>query len=97
MGTAEAFGYPQVMTLRRRLASAPLLLALATASACGDDHSHGSGGGGDAGRPTCDELSEICHDSTTDLGVECHDLGHDEGATEEACQAREEECKAECR
>jgi hypothetical protein len=66
--------------------------------ACGDDHAHGSGGGGggDSARPTCDELSEVCHDTTSDLGVECHELGHESSTTEATCKEREAECKAEC-
>ena len=87
-----------ISTLRSRffLLAAPATLLLL--AACGDDHAHGAGGGGggDAGRPTCDEIGELCHESTTDLGQECHEFGEAEASTEEQCKEREEECKGEC-
>jgi hypothetical protein len=75
--------------------SAPFALV-----ACGDDSGGvgggGGTGGGDSSRPTCDALGEICHDTQTTLGQECHELGHDEANTEDDCKAREAECLAEC-
>lgn len=66
---------------------APLLLLLLS-GACGDD------AGGE--RPTCEEIGELCHDSSTDLGQECHEFGEDTANDEDACLAREEECRSEC-
>lgn len=58
-------------------------------------------GGRDAGTPDgalassqCAQLGSICHDSTTALGMECHDLGH--GGAPTTCAARYAQCVAEC-
>ncbi len=67
---------------------AALVLSCAALFACGDDHS--------GENPTCLEIGETCHDTQTDLGQECHEFGEDPASTEEDCQAREEECLAEC-
>ncbi len=63
--------------------------------ACSDDHddddhaaSHSEAG------PVCTTLGERCHEGTSALAVECHELGHD--GDEAKCVAREAECLAEC-
>lgn len=43
---------------------------------------------------SCDLLATRCHDSQTDLGVECHELGH--AGDDSACGPRKDECLAEC-
>lgn len=62
---------------------------------CGDSDT-GGGGSGLVERPTCDEIGSTCHHSTTVLGQECHEFGHDETSTEQDCKDRYEECMAEC-
>jgi spore coat protein A len=42
----------------------------------------------------CGQLASYCHEDSTPLGVECHDLGH--AGNESACQARHFECMSEC-
>ncbi|NUP05738.1 MAG: hypothetical protein HOW73_06720 [Polyangiaceae bacterium] len=61
-----------------------LLLALSSAG-CGDDSE---------GLAKCEELGELCHDTATDLGQECHELGHESDAS--LCEERYDECIAEC-
>jgi hypothetical protein len=75
------------MKTGRSSLAAALLVVLASLAACGDE-------GGD--RPTCDAIGEICHDSASDAGQECHEFGEADGSTEEQCQEREEACRAEC-
>jgi len=43
---------------------------------------------------SCDALASRCHKSTTVLGVECHDLGHD--GDDAKCGPRKGACFAEC-
>lgn len=43
---------------------------------------------------SCAALASRCHDSTTPLGSECHDLGHD--GDEAKCGPRKDACLAEC-
>jgi hypothetical protein len=64
------------------LSIATLALALA---ACDSDE-----------RPTCDALGELCHDSTTEVGIDCHETAEDAATTEDACLEMEEACRAEC-
>jgi hypothetical protein len=66
-----------------------LIIAALVAAATGCGHGHD-----DDDTPVCDNLGEVCHDSTTEMGMACHDLGHD--GDEEACVAMEEACLAEC-
>ncbi|HTV18515.1 MAG TPA: carbohydrate-binding protein [Polyangiaceae bacterium] len=42
----------------------------------------------------CGQLASACHGDTTELGVECHDLGH--AGDEAACEARQLECLGRC-
>ena len=63
------------------------MFALASLSAC-----HGE----TTGRPTCDELGELCHDSESDVGQDCHVTAEDEATTEDDCLEMEAECRAEC-
>jgi hypothetical protein len=42
----------------------------------------------------CEELGEVCHDTGTDLGQECHEVGHH--GDEDECAERYDECIAEC-
>lgn len=51
-----------------------------------------------APRPSCDELVVRCHDVDPGSGPihECHELGHDESATEAECAARLMMCVALC-
>jgi hypothetical protein len=54
-------------------------------------------GCGDSGeRPTCDEIGETCHPSTTDAGIACHEKAEDAATTEDECVEMEEACLAEC-
>jgi hypothetical protein len=76
------------MPSSRSVVASVLLLVLGAFVACGDD----TGGG----RPTCDAIGELCHDSETDLGQDCHVFGEADDSTEEQCQEREDECRAEC-
>lgn len=68
------------------LSFASTLLALA----CGDDHSH------DGERPTCDEIGETCHESTTAAGQECHEKAEDTATTEDECLEMRDACLTEC-
>lgn len=47
-------------------------------------------------RPTCAEVGELCHDSESDVGQDCHVTAEEEAPTEEECQEMEEACRAEC-
>ena len=46
--------------------------------------------------PICTEIGEVCHDATSELGIECHEYAHEEGRTEDECSERRDECLAEC-
>lgn len=68
---------------------AALVASLVAVSACGDDHEDGD-------IPAeCEEIAELCHESTTELGIECHENA-EEVWTAEECQDAEAECLAEC-
>ncbi len=71
----------------RTSASALLMLAVVGLSACEDETT---------GRPTCDELGELCHDSESDAGQDCHVTAEEEATTEEECLEMEDACRAEC-
>lgn len=43
---------------------------------------------------SCDLLASRCHDVSTALGAECHDLGH--AGDDAKCGPRRSECLAEC-
>jgi len=42
----------------------------------------------------CGQLASACHSDPSELGVECHDLGH--AGDEAACEARHVECLGRC-
>jgi hypothetical protein len=70
----------------RTTAAVMVVLSLVSiAPACGDDKT---------GAQMCKEVGELCHDTPSQLGVECHELGHD-GAPEQ-CEAMYDDCIAEC-
>jgi hypothetical protein len=52
--------------------------------------------GGDDKTPAqmCEEIGELCHDTATALGQQCHELGHAENPA--ACEAQYDDCIAEC-
>jgi hypothetical protein len=56
---------------------------------CGDDDH------GEEIPPECEEIAETCHDSTSDLGVECHENA-EEVWTAQECLDNEADCLAEC-
>ena len=56
--------------------------------ACGDDTA--------AEKPTCEALGELCHDSTTEAGIDCHETAEDAATTEDMCLEMEAACRAEC-
>ncbi len=67
-----------------------VLIAVAAAVsfiACGDDAHEEP--------PECEPISEGCHDSTTALGMECHEKAHGEWTAAE-CTANLAMCRAEC-
>lgn len=77
-------GYLAAMAHRFQI---PCLVALPLAvliAGCGHDPSSAQ----------CDEISEKCHDESTPLIKECHDLGHD--GTPEECDERYDECLEAC-
>jgi len=49
-----------------------------------------------APRPTCDAIGELCHDSTTTEGQDCHETAENETTTEEQCKTMEANCTALC-
>jgi len=63
------------------VSAAALLFVLA---ACDDED----------GAAKCDELGELCHPVMTDLGQECHELGH--AGDPDVCTERYDECVEEC-
>jgi hypothetical protein len=71
----------------RSVKLALLLASLAGLLACGDD---------DHEVPAeCEEIAELCHDSTTEEGQECHENAEGVWSASE-CVANEEACLAEC-
>jgi hypothetical protein len=62
-------------------------LALFAVPACGDDEHEVP--------PECEEIAELCHDSTTDEGQECHENAEEVWSAAE-CTANEAACLAEC-
>lgn len=64
-----------------------LVVALAGFSACGDDEHEVPA--------ECEEIAELCHDSTTPEGQDCHESA-EETWTAAECMANEEACLAEC-
>jgi hypothetical protein len=73
-----------------RLFKLAALAALLTASAAcgGDDDEHDL-------PAECEEIAEICHESTTELGLECHENAEEVWSAEE-CAENEAACLAEC-
>ncbi|MFO0556087.1 MAG: hypothetical protein U0271_47360 [Polyangiaceae bacterium] len=53
-------------------------------------------GCGDEDRPSCDEIMEACHSSTTTEGQDCHEFSEDEATTEGECADRKADCLAIC-
>jgi hypothetical protein len=73
--------------------SSALFLALAlVGTACGEDDDEDNPV--PMADPVCQEIGEVCHGVPTDLGEECHELGHDGVAA--VCAEREDECLAHC-
>ncbi len=69
---------------------AVLLVAFVGSPACGGDD--------DDEREVpaeCEEIAELCHESTTDEGQECHENAEELWSASE-CVANEEACLAEC-
>ena len=64
-----------------------LVVALAGFSSCGDDEHDVP--------PECEEIAELCHDSTTAEGQDCHENAEEVWSAAE-CTANEEACLAEC-
>jgi hypothetical protein len=75
---------------------AAVLLALTAGCGGGGPGDVDGGGDGGGGRPTCDELADVCHVSISELGMQCDQLGHDVFSTEAQCMAMRDECVAEC-
>lgn len=73
----------KVTTLSILAASSLVLASLSTG--CGDED-----------RPSCDEIMEACHSSTTTEGQDCHEFSEDEATTEEECVDRKADCLAIC-
>lgn len=48
--------------------------------------------------PSCQAIIDVCHPVDVGEGPasECHDVAHDDGASEEKCAARKTECLATC-
>lgn len=74
--------------MNRRNASA---IAAAVLFACSSSSSSPEG---DAFAGSCELLATRCHDSATELGTECHELGH--AGDDTACGPRKDECLTEC-
>ena len=70
-----------------KIATLLLGLSLFIVTACGEDA---------AAKPTCEEIAEACHDSTTTVGMECHELTEAEETTEAECMAERDACLADC-
>lgn len=67
---------------------------------CSSEHDHGA----DAGAHTsafasCQAIIDACHEVDVGEGPAsaCHDVAHDEGATEEKCAAKKAECTVTCK
>ncbi len=47
---------------------------------------------------TCDRIIEACHEKDTGSGPEhdCHEFAESDGANDETCSEREEQCLADC-
>lgn len=72
------------------------LLGACTTTGTNDAGTNNTADAAAVARPACDELGEACHHSTTTLGMECHEYGHDTSHTNAQCEARHPECLAEC-
>ena len=72
------------------------LLGACTTTSTNDAGSNNTADAAAVARPACDELAEACHHSTTTLGRDCHEYGHDTAHTNAQCEARHPECLAEC-
>jgi hypothetical protein len=70
--------------------AAVLATLFAAFAACGGDDD------GDSEIPAeCEEIAELCHESTTEAGIECHENAEGVWSAEE-CTENEAACLAEC-
>lgn len=58
-----------------------------------------AGCGGDSNEGSCERVYEACHEKDTGSGKphECHEAAEEEGVTDDACAAIEDECLEACK
>lgn len=77
-----------------------VLMASFTAIACSSEHGHDTDAGAQRSAfASCQAIIDSCHEVDVGEGPvsACHDVAHEDVATEEKCAAKKTECVAVCK